>query len=245
MKETHAIVNQLKQLLRAQGTTYAVIGKHLELSEASVKRCFAQNNFTLDRLAQICELVGIGIAELALMVAEKPPSITQLSIEQETELAGNPKLLLVAFLTINYYETSQISEIFALSENEIVGYLLQLDRLGMLELLPGNRVRRMVARNFSWRPDGPVQAYFEQQIKRSFFDTPFDDPGAHMRFVGGLLSNENLLRLHQEIERLTARFDECVQADRELPLDAKSGVGAVFAIRPWELPAFGALRRQP
>ncbi len=243
MRQTKVLVETLKRVLRAEKITYARIAAALGLSEASVKRMFARASFTLERLEQVCDLAGLPLAELVRLADDRPEPITMLNPEQEHELLADRKLLLVAFLVLNHWTPEQIVATFRIDELEVVRKLAKLDRLGMIELLPGNRVRRLVARNFTWRRHGPVQRFFEQEVKKDFLASRFAADGEHLRFIGGLISRQSLTRMHQAIDRLTREFDELVQEDAGLPHAEKIGVGAVFAIRPWEVPAFTALRR--
>lgn len=47
MAQAQALIDALKNVLKARGMTYAKIGKGLGLSEASVKRVFAERSFSL------------------------------------------------------------------------------------------------------------------------------------------------------------------------------------------------------
>ena len=62
--------------------------------------------------------------------------------------------------------------------------------------------------------------------------------GTRRRFI-----TNSVRRMHHAMDELTRTFDEFVQADSDLEVEAKVGVGAVFALRPWEAPAFTKLRR--
>ncbi|MEM9529644.1 MAG: helix-turn-helix transcriptional regulator [Pseudomonadota bacterium] len=244
MIQTQALVDALKRLVRQRGLTYVDVARHLELSEASVKRLFSRYSFTLSRLEQVCDLVGVPIAELARQVEEQPEPLTMLTPEQEEELLADPKLLLAAYMALNDWQFAEITATFKITEPELIQRLARLDHLGMIELLPGNRVRKLTARNFTWRLNGPVQAYFEQGVKQHFLNSRFSRDADLMRFVGGRLSPDSLARMHQAIVRITREFDDLVKTDAKLPHESKLGVGAVFAIRPWELPAFSKLRRE-
>ncbi len=244
MIQTRALMATVKQVLREQKITYAQVATALGLSEASVKRMFASCNITLSRLEQICDLVQLSLAELTERQQEKPQPLTRLTPEQEEELLADPKLLLAAFMTLNDWQAADIVAYFEISEHELIQRLARLDHLRMIELLPGNRVRKLTARNFTWRENGPVQAYFERSVKQQFLSSRFSRESDHLRFMGGRLSPQSLARMHQSIDRMTVEFDQLVQADSSLAHDQKVGVGAVFAIRPWELPAFSKLRRR-
>ncbi len=244
MKQTRVLIDTLKRVLRSEKITYANIAVALDLSEASVKRMFARLNFTLERLERICDLAGLPLSELVRLADDRPEPITMLNPEQEHELLADRKLLLVAFLVLNHWSAAQIVATFQIDEYEVIRKLAKLDRLGMIELLPGNRVRRLVARNFNWRKHGPVQRFFEQEVKKDFLASRFAGDGEHLRFIGGMISRQSLSRMRQAIDRVTREFDEMVQVDADLPHGEKVGVGAVLAIRPWEVPSFTALRRR-
>ncbi len=245
MKQTEALVQTLKRLLRAQKITYAQVAKELDLSETSVKRLFSKSSFTLDRLEQICRMAGVSIFDLAREADAAPEALDELTPEQEQQLLADPKLMLVTYMVLNHWTVDEIVHRFALEEAEVIKRLTTLDRLGMIELQPGNRIKRLTARNFTWRKNGPVQHFFEREIKADFLNSRFAQKGEHLRFLGGLLSRDSILRMHQSIDRLAAELDEHIQADADLPTEEKFGVGVVLALRPWEMPTFATLRRQP
>lgn len=51
--------------------------------------------------------------------------------------------------------TGDVLDHFDFTVAQWTGLLVKLDRLDIIELLPGNRGRPLTARNFRWRPDGP------------------------------------------------------------------------------------------
>lgn len=245
MSETAALVDALKRVLRSQKITYADLAGRLDLSESSVKRCFAQHQFTLDRFEQICQIAGVQMAELASLASGQRDPVTQLTEEQEEELVRDEKLLLTTMLVLNHWSSAEIMDYYAISEQELLRRLLKLDQLKMIELLPGNRIRPKVARNFAWRAEGPVQAYYARHLRDDFMSSDFSEDLCHKRFLGALLSPQSLALMHRSIDQLAAKLDELIQTDAAIPLEEKVGVAAVFAIRPWEVPAFRALRRHP
>ncbi|HIQ54242.1 MAG TPA: XRE family transcriptional regulator, partial [Pseudomonas pachastrellae] len=138
MAQTAAIVSALKNALKEQGITYLQVAEALDLSEASVKRLFSERQFSLQRLDQICSLLGLEISDLVRRL-DQAQRIDALTAEQEQELVGDDRLLLVAICALNRWSLAQILETYQLSEAEAVGRLARLDRMGLIELLPGNR----------------------------------------------------------------------------------------------------------
>jgi len=151
---------------------------------------------------------------------------------------------LMTYLLVNGWPLAEITNAFAIDDAEAERVLIRLHRARIIELLPLNRVKLLTARNFTWRKNGPVQAFFRREVQREFLDSSFAGPAEHLRFVAGLLSPASLAQLQQSIERLAREFDELVRRDATLPLAERRSCSAVFALRPWEFSMFAALRRK-
>src|SRR5258708_16029419 len=180
MSQTAAVVDALKRALKARKLTYAQVAKTLKLSEASVKRMFAANHFTLERFEQVCQLAGIGLTDLAREVDSERNYISQLTLEQEREIVSNPKLFLVAVCALNHMTLEQITEIYDIPKSECIQLLLRLDHIKFLELLPKNRIKLLGTRTFSWVPNGPILQYFKTRAPAEYFRSRFAAPRASL-----------------------------------------------------------------
>src|ERR1700731_540695 len=94
------IVAELKRALRERGYTYATVAKHLQLSVASVKRLFSTGDFTLQRVDQICDLLGLELPVILDRAQDYRAPTNQLSLSQEKEIISDPGLFLIAWLTL-------------------------------------------------------------------------------------------------------------------------------------------------
>jgi len=242
MAQTAAIVSALKNALKEQGITYQQVAEALDLSEASVKRLFSERQFSLQRLDQICSLLGLEISDLVRRL-DQAQRIDALTAEQEQKLVGDDRLLLVAICVLNRWSLAQILETYQLSEVEAVGRLARLDRMGLIELLPGNRIKPLISHDFRWQQHGPIQRFFEQQVQADFFQCHFNLPGELRLFLSGMLSPQSTEQMHQKLQRLAQAFRHSHQEDLVLPLEQRFGVSMILAIRPWEVAAFQQLRR--
>lgn len=245
MAQSQLMIDELKRALRAQGLTYARIAAALSLSESSVKRMFARRAFSLERFEQICALAGLEVSDLVELLSERRAYVTELSPEQERALLAEPKLLLLTYLLINGWTLDAITAEFEIDAGEVERMLIRLHRARLIELKPMNRFRLLTARNFTWRKDGPVQQFFQNQVQREFLDSRFAAPDEHLRFVGGTLTSASLRQLQHSIDRLALEFDELSRRDSALPLSERRGCSAVLAIRPWEFSMFAQWRRKP
>jgi transcriptional regulator with XRE-family HTH domain len=245
MSQTDALVQTLKRALKAKGFTYADVAARMDLSENSIKRLFATRSFSIERLEQICELVDMEISDLVQSMLENSRRIEMLTDEQEREVAGDIKLLLVATCVLDRWTAQDILITYKLTEHECIKLLAKLDKLKIIELLPKNRVKVIVAKNFKWRPSGPIQQFFRSTVQSNFFDSEFQQPGEKLLFSSGMLSRGSNVLMMKKLERLSAEFNELHDADIGLPLNERFGTSMVVALRAWEFGAFRKLRRQP
>ena len=243
MSEITQLITTLKRELKRQGKTYRDVGAALDLSEPSVKRLFATEQFTLERLVEICGLLGLTLAELAQEAGQGHQRIHTLTASQERELVSDMRLLLVAVCALNHWTMAQMLQAYRLTEAECVQMLLRLDRLELITLLPGNRIRLNVARDFDWLPDGPIRQYFREQGMPEFIDSGFRAQGESLDFVHGMLTESARAKLQGELRQLRARFAQLHEESLAAPLPQRRGTGLLLALREWEPAAFTALRR--
>ncbi|HQU50580.1 MAG TPA: helix-turn-helix transcriptional regulator [Casimicrobiaceae bacterium] len=241
--EAIALVDALKRVLKSRGLTYAEIAKGLGLSEASVKRIFSRRDFTLERIDEICRIAGVDFADLARSASEERPGADRLTAEQEAELVSDPKLLLVALCAVNNWTFDEIVATYDLTRAECTRLLLRLDRHRIVELAPGNRIRPLISRTFSWRPGGPIQRFFHERIQAEYLASAFDRPDELLLFASGMLSHASSAELVARLRRVARDFAEQHRDDLRLPLAQRFGTSLLVAMRPWEPRAFRKLRR--
>lgn len=234
MNESQQWIDTLKRCLKARGLTYREVAVALQLSEASVKRLFAGRSFSLARLEQVCRMMDLSFSDLArLNDRQYRERQTVLSLEQERALAGDAILLSYFYLLLNGWSTARIAGRFALSEPRQVKLLAKLDRLGLIELQPGNRVRLLTARRIQWRREGPVRRLYEREVKQAFLQDPFEEATALFGFESAELAPESARLVRRRLGRIIREFDELAEMDVDLQPTEKRGYGLMVALRPW------------
>jgi transcriptional regulator with XRE-family HTH domain len=241
---TMALVDAIKRRLRAQGKTYQVLAKRLGVSEPTVKRDLTHGDFTLKRLDEICDFLGTTVAELATEEPAREQRITQFTDAQERALTADPRLVLLTYLLVNRWSLDEITRAIELGENELVKALLVLDEIGIVEFQKPRNVRLLTARNFAWRKDGPVHAFFLQRVVPDYFRTRFDGAGDEFFFVAGSLSAASQERFKSALGRVTAEFEELARQDARLPVTQRHGCAAILAVRDWRFSEFARYRRK-
>jgi len=245
MLQSKRMVQALKQALRRRRVSYEQVARHLGLSLSSVKRLFSTGDFTLERIEAVCDLADIDLLELARLGNAERLRTMSLSEDQERELVDDPILLLVAVCSLNRWRFDRIVEKYRISETQLIGCLVRLDRLGLIELLPGNRIKPRIARGFAWLPDGPIQRYFVEHVQNSFLSGTFM-PGKDVhRFSWGMLSPESAAMLREKLVELMDTFDALTRGDEIRPTEELRTRGSclLVALREWEPEEFLALRR--
>ena len=236
------VIDTVKRQLKAQGKTYQDVARHLKLSEASVKRLFSSERFTVERLAEISGFLGFTLAELLQAAASSVPELDTLTSAQEAQLVSDEKLLLVAVLALNHWTLADMVGWYQLCTREVVQRLRILDRM-VIELLPGERIRRRARRDFDWLPNGPIKQYFSTQGIGDFLRGPFDELEETLDFAHGMLTPAAQAELKVELRRLRRKLASLHEESVPAPLPDKRGMGLLLAMRRWEPVAFAKLRR--
>jgi transcriptional regulator with XRE-family HTH domain len=241
MAEQSLIVAEFKRALRERGLTYAAVAKKLNLSIASVKRLFSGGDLSLKRVDLICELLETGLAEVLAQARDRPAG-DQLTLAQEQEIVSDPKLFLIAWLVLNRAPLEDIVRTYRFTEREVLRFFYKLDQLKVIELQPGNRVRLLVSRHFSWRAGGPVQRYIHQKLLREFTSSHFAGPQEGFFFHGGAISEAAMGELNAVLRNTSRQCIEIIEHDRGTR-QARHGAAFVLALRPWKYSGFRQFER--
>lgn len=244
MPLAHRIAEVLKRSLRARGMTYAALARELRLSEASIKRAFSRGTFTLARLGEILRVLEIDLAELARLARGTEQQAVELSLEQETLLAGDERLLSVFWLLLNGWRFADVTEAFVITRTELTLALAKLARARLIDWDAGDRVRLRVAKDFVWRAGGPVKKAYGQRVTAEFLRARFSGPLELLRFEARDLSPASAAVLRRRLERMAAEFSELAEVDSTLPARRREGIGLLLACRPWAFSALNALKRR-
>jgi len=243
MSAATSIVQAIRATLRQRRMTYRDLAVAIGVSEPTVKRDLSRGDFSLSRLDRICDVLELSIADLA-QTTTGTTLLTQLSEQQERALVKDPRLLVVSYLVVNDWKWNEITSTFQLDDNSLISALLRLDELGIVDYRPPHRIRKLTARNFAWRKDGPVHEFFLNRVAPEFLHSPFSAPTDEFRFIGGMLSEISLTQMKAAVERLAQEFEEYARRDARLPLEAKNGCSMLLAMRQWEFSEFTRLRRK-
>lgn len=234
MSQTQDLLRVLKKCLRAKGLGYRDVAQALDISEASVKRIFSQNTFTLPRLEQVCRFLDMSIYDLARLTRlDTDDEITRLTLEQEQGLTKDPLALTYFYLMLTGRTPEKIAQEFGLDERQQTTMLVRLSRLKLVELYPNNSGRLRTGRRVEWLRHGPIRKMYQRQVTNSFMNVKFEGTDQEFRFETGELSESSVKVLLKKLERLAQEFDELADLDISMPESRKKAYGLMIGFRPW------------
>jgi len=230
--ETAAFKEALKRLLRVQGIPYRKVAEALGVSTVTVKRYFNTDRLTVGRMEEICALLGISLTELADTVkADDEGRQRGLTQHQEDALARDRLLATVRFLLSNGWTAQEIQAEYDLEEATLVGCLVQLERLKLIDLLPGNKVRLLTARDPDWRKGGLMRRIIDEMIKRDFMTLNFAEPDAPAAYQSAELSKSSIAQVEELVRHFVRTVRTLRDADRHLPREHKEWTAVVVAMK--------------
>ena len=244
MTQTPALINTLKQQLKARGKTYAHVASHLGMSEASIKRLFIEQSFSLQRLELVCQMINLQLSELMTLMEKEQPQLQKLSTEQEQQLVDDALLLMIAIHVMNGNSFDQLCSEIAISKTDCIQKLALLDRLRIIELLPNNRIKLLIAPNFRWQRNGPIQGFFQQHVEHDFFRSPFTAHDENLLVLNGELCELSQQEIQRKMDKLAQEFNALAQQDQKLPTSQRKNITVVLAARAWQLALFDRYRRK-
>lgn len=244
MSQSSLLVQALKQLLKSQNITYNSVAKALGLSEASVKRMFATQQFSLSKIDDICEMLGIEISDLLQKMQQMSKRITQLTYDQEKIIVSNRKLCLITICVVNHWTLEEILNYYNLTESECIQCLAELDKIKFIELLPKNKIKLLISRRFNWIPNGPIQNFFQQYILSDFIGSKFQNENEEMICQFGMLTAESAVLFKKKLRHLAEEFIVLSEQDTGESIHKRMGSACVLMTRPWAPAIFNEFIRK-
>lgn len=203
----------------------------------------AKGDMPLSRVDAMCRALKLDFADLARRVADAQRLLKSLTDEQERAVVFDRKLMLVAINVLSHWTMAQMIAACRLTEAECIGYLAQLDRIGIIELRPLNRHRLKPAKTFRWRPHGPVMDFSRENVVLDDYSGGFDGPAEGLSLVHGSISKSLASSFLDRLQRVAQDFAQQHQTDQKLsPMD-RQGYTLLSGMRNWEFDVFKQLRR--
>lgn len=229
---TAFIFDSLKLYLKARNYTYKQLAEGLGTSEQSIKRMFISTDCSLARMLEICEYLQIDLASLIKGAPKRSVLIESLTWKQEEEFASNHKLLLTAICVMNMWRFDEMVENLTMTKSEITGLLMRLQKMNFIEVHPNHHYRLLVARHFSWIPDGPIMRLIKG-LSGDYFNHSFVEQGELLRIINVRASVKVRDLMRSRLEQVAQEIADLVSSESHLPLLDRPPLSICIASRVW------------
>jgi len=212
----------LKQQIRNRGLRYQDIAEHLGISVMTVKRYLNSDRVPIEALEEIGSCLGLSLIELAeIAKANDGRNKLDLEFQQESALASDHGLALLRLLLYSGMTVDEIIAEYGVDEPTLVQLLTRLDRLKLIELLPGNRVRIRGSRHIEWKAGGPMRHEIENDIRNHFVKMDFANTEEFFGYETARLSESSILQIEEHMRRLVRNVRILHQIDQNLRPEQK------------------------
>lgn len=230
------IVESLKSHLKARGLSYRNLANVWNISESSVKRIMSSDEVSLARIEQACRYMDLPIGDFFHQINfEKNSGIYNLSNEQELRLSKDPEALHYFLMLNEGRNPTEIVREFSIPAEKNIRILNLLEKWGLIELHPHNKVKRKFLGSLRFKKDGPIGKQLEKTVRTEFLNSNFQKEEEeyftfiHLNFIQGDLAKLKIKFL-EFVKELVAQSEE----NRKHP-NAQS-YGLIMASRPWQSP---------
>lgn len=226
-----AILALLRRHLRRGGWTARRIASEFAIGDATAKRWLAGKGLTLERLERLAALSGLTLADLAREAEHPPTGLAQeLTLAQEKALSSDSFLSFLFMTILGGNGPDEFVRDFAVTADFIDTLLARLERLALIDRLPGGRVRSRVDRTVVWRK-GPMRALFETHMKPQFMAMDFAAEDSVYASEVVKLSDRGAAELGEAIEAFRREVQALAERDRNESLLPRRWYGMLSAIR--------------
>jgi transcriptional regulator with XRE-family HTH domain len=233
MKQSILLLDALKRELKLRGWTGRKLALHFGIGEATAKRWLAGKGLSLDQFDTLLELCDLNLADLARSAEHpKQPLAQELTLAQENALFQDQLLSFIFIVILGGYDWREVASDFGIADRQVDAMLLRLERLALIDRLPGGRARALIDRTIVWRK-APMRTQFELRMKPRFMELDFSAEETVYASEMIKLSAHGAAALAELIEKHRREVQELAERDRETSLLPQSWFATLQVVRPF------------
>lgn len=249
MLEQKRIQSLLKKLMKENGLTYESLAGKLNVSPATIKRRLNTDDLTLSQLSDFCALLEISVYDFIAMSKEQSIKVHVFTEAQETLLSRDMRYLFLFRSTLLGLSYDVIKQQLQFSDKEMRKALRELEGVGLLRVMPGDRITALVHFPFRWRQGGKLRAAYNERIlqtimarARDFMDKRNDLKNSFNNFqtFEFLLTQESLQGFCSELEQVYTKYrnlSEMYLKQKNKHAEVVSGILMVDRFSVWQEPS--------
>lgn len=230
--ECKKIQKTLKTLMKSKKATYDSMAKALNTSPATIKRRLNGDDLTLKQVKDLASSLSVSfyeIIELSKVIKREPHLFT---IEQEKLLASDFKIKMLFRQILSNTGFSDIKAVLKITEKELRTFARELEKVGLVQLLPGDRFQLLVHYPFRWQPNGVLHKTYGDMVLKNIFDRIKSDKaesGLHKKFEL-ILNDEAYNKFCEEIQSVYGKYLNLSEIHMDTRPDLSRVVSGIFFI---------------
>lgn len=229
----------LKQMLKAKGISYRELADKMGLSEPTIKRLFQERDCKLSRMLEVCDALGVSLADLMKLEEQVQVEPTLLPLELEKALAQQEGLMSFFLLLVTDFDAQTIAEHNQLTEVDCYRYLRELEKLELLRLGPERQVRLLVSKPIRWRTNGPLQQRLVEINQRFAGESLRNSDHIAFYSTSRMMSEASAQRLSEEIDQLYKSFQKQASLDQAFyPKEKLAPYKMLVTMSPFDLASY-------
>jgi transcriptional regulator with XRE-family HTH domain len=158
----------VKNRAKSLGITQSDIAQYLNVSLPTVKRWYSGSGVNIEILKNICDVIEVSLSDVFTMVESNEGNQFTYTDTQEKFFSKNPHCLAFFDYLVRGFSVSRIQKKFSLPRVELEKILNQLEKLELIDWLPGNKAKLKVSGEPAWISGGPLSNKFRESILNSF-----------------------------------------------------------------------------
>ncbi|QDK38055.1 helix-turn-helix transcriptional regulator [Bdellovibrio sp. NC01] len=233
--KSKALLHTLRNLVKNSDQTYEDLARKMDLSADTIKRLLSGKiPISLERVSEICDHIGIDVFELARLAKfgqkEEHPI---LSLAQEKMLAEDEATFAVYYLITMGFTFDRMLTEYTFSKVQLTKIALKLEKLGILELHPNNKLKMLVYRKIRWHMNGPLHNKYMILWATSFAKEVYQTTDSYKYFFNFPLSNDSKAEVLRKIVKLCREIEYLSEMDLNVRNRASTSMNLLIGARQW------------
>jgi len=203
-----ALMYVLREQMKQRKLKFNQLALMLKVPESTLKKWFSGQDGPFSRINQICDIFGITLGDLVEMVHKQGVHTFVFSEEQQKYFEGDPMAFYFFWLIVyERLDQQKAEEFLRLSKSQSRKILLRLDRLALVELDAGDRLRVPRTIPIRWAYQGKfierIYKYWSMGILSSALEK---ESGSSIILQHFQLSARSVAELEEDLLKLEEKY---------------------------------------
>jgi transcriptional regulator with XRE-family HTH domain len=230
------MMDVLQDLLRSRGLRHRDISRRLQVTERTVTRWFSNEGVDTRVIERLCELAQISFFDLCELASKRVEQRScHLTVQQEQALADDELLNYLFAQIVRGWTFEDMLQELELPESYLIAALIRLEKIGIIEFLPGNEIRLRTAKDIEFRKNGPYAKCVNRWLAHSLEKPDIEEPGSLWAFDSLKLSAASIELLRQKCQALRQEARKLSDMDRHLNASKRGWYSVIFTAKPTKM----------